>query len=467
MKIAVIIMLFVLILSLYGCTKTETESFRGEGHIWTIGFDKREIIPDDLDTGTYYIAGYKPDNPATGLLDPQYVRAIWIDDNSGRGGVVMVAVDCIGLSRADVENMRKLLADFQKNSGCRSINIISTHTHAGIDTLGLWGPIMISGKSEKFMNILYKGVTEAIVGAYQNRKDGDLYSGSVEVDSIQKDSRDPQIYDKTIYRLRFEPNDNSEGLHIINFAAHPEALRSSNSLVSADFPCYMGRRIKEVTGDEFVFFPGAIGGLISTPVLKDDRGVELDVVTSTRKTGEILADAALGIKEEKKLIPSFNIITEVFDIPLENKVFLIEKFLGILSTEAVKSKGQYKLAARTEVSYVEIGDIKAVFVPGELFPELAYGGNENFLAANKSEINPLTLCDIVGVKDLMVFGLSNDEIGYIIPPNDFVLDEKMPYIENARDIYGRRHYEETNSLGPKTAEAIASALERLINKINN
>ncbi|MGI6561067.1 MAG: hypothetical protein ACOX3Q_00610 [Clostridia bacterium] len=456
-----IVMLFLFLLLFTAC-QTQDE-FRKTGTHWTVGFDKREIVPEDITAKTYYIAGYDIDKPATGILDPQYVRAVWMDDNSGRGGVVMAVIDCIGLTRTDVEHIRSLLKDFQKKSGCRSINIFSTHTHAGIDTLGIWGPLLQSGKDEEFMEMLYKNTVDAVVGAWQNRKDGVLFGGSVEVEGILNDSRDPQVYSKTLFRFRFEPYDNSRGLQMIHFGAHPEALRSENTLVSADFPAYMGKRIMEMTNDEFVYFTGAIGGLINTKRLSDESGRQLDVYKSTEKTGEILADAALSIDNERVLMPSFNIKTKVFESPLENPVYLIEKFLGILSTKAVKGGGEpFNLSVRTEVTYAEIGDVKAIFVPGELFPELAYGGDEAFIPVHESVQNPKTFAEMLGDSNFLVFGLSNDEIGYILPPNNFLLDEKLPYIENAVDKYGRRHYEETNSIGPKTAENLANALMELL-----
>ena len=80
------------------------------------------------------------------------------------------------------------------------------------------------------------------------------------------------------------------------------------------------------------------------------------------------------------------------------------------------------------------------------------------------EVNPKTLTDICDDKELLIFGLANDEVGYIIPPNDFLLDENIPYLNRARDRHGRNHYEETNSLGKATAGKIAEVFEKMYNK---
>ena len=71
----------------------------------------------------------------------------------------------------------------------------------------------------------------------------------------------------------------------------------------------------------------------------------------------------------------------------------------------------------------------------------------------------------MGDKEILIFGLANDELGYVLPPNDFWLNEKSPYVDNGRDKHNRRHYEETNSMGPKTAEIIANTVTDLINAI--
>jgi hypothetical protein len=66
----------------------------------------------------------------------------------------------------------------------------------------------------------------------------------------------------------------------------------------------------------------------------------------------------------------------------------------------------------------------------------------------------------------LIFGLANDELGYVLPPNDFVLNETMPYLNNGRDHHDRRHYEETNSMGPNTAKAIADTVKQIVDAIN-
>lgn len=64
-----------------------------------------------------------------------------------------------------------------------------------------------------------------------------------------------------------------------------------------------------------------------------------------------------------------------------------------------------------------------------------------------------------------VLGLCNDELGYIIPGNDFFLHEWLPYFNIPVDASGRKHYEETNSLSPNAAGAILDAMDMLISSV--
>ena len=85
-----------------------------KSEFFTVGFAKTDIMPDDIPKKKYYVAGYKAWNPAKSVLDPMTTSAVWIDDNSGRGGIVMVSVDSVGLTDYDADNIRRDLADFIK-----------------------------------------------------------------------------------------------------------------------------------------------------------------------------------------------------------------------------------------------------------------------------------------------------------------------------------------------------------------
>ncbi len=439
---------------------------------YTIGFHREVILPDDIDTKKYYIAGYGENNPARGVIDPQFAHAVWIDDNSSRGGILLISLDVVGLLNKDVNKIRGLLKGFSKQTGCRYIGVMSTHNHAGIDTMGIWGKLPFSGKDVKFMNLLFEAVVKCAFEAYKNRKNGDLFLGEIEVPDMQEDIRTPIVYSKTLTRFRFVPDDASNEVWLLNFASHSESLQGCNHLVSADFPCYLREKIRNTTGAETFYTVGAIGGMISMDI--PDENIlrnEHRLIESTRNIGYKLADYALSINNDKKLEPVVNFAYKEFYADVENPVLTLACDIGILTADKyTRADAAIYWCLKSEITYFEIGGKKLLLLPGELFPELVFGGAlsaEESATGKGAEINPRLLCDIVNDKNLLVFGLANDELGYVLPPNDFILNEKSPYIDNGRDKHNRRHYEETNSMGPKTAQAIADTVEEIIKAINN
>lgn len=437
------------------------------GEFFTAGFGKEVMLPDDIMKRKYYIAGYNSNNPAKGVIDPQYAHALWLDDNSGRGGVLMISLDAVGLLNKDVNTLKQGLADFVRITGCRNINVFCTHNHAGIDTMGIWGRLPLSGRDPKFMRIVFDAAKSAAFKAYEDRREGSLYYGSIEVPDMQEDIRLPEVYSKALTRLRFVPNDGTREIFWLNFASHSESLQGCNSLVSADFPCYLRERIRQTEGVETLYGVGAIGGMISMKIDNEQLlRKENRLLESTRSIGRRLGEYALSITDEKKLTPKINFIRQEYMCQADNPVLALACRAGILKADRYGCRqASRKWALKTEMTYYEIDSLKILFLPCEIFPELVYGGylNAEESAQGRShEINPTPLVEIAGDENLLVFGLANDELGYVLPPNDFLLDRDAPYLNRAVDRLGRRHYEETNSLGPKTAANIADNFSKIM-----
>ena len=428
---------------------------------WQFGFGKRQIVPPEGSRQPLYIAGYHNGVEITGTLDYCEARAVWLD--AGGAGLLLIGVDCVALDSGAVEQIRARLADIPD---CLSVNVYATHTHAGPDTLGLWGPVGVDGKNSAYMKNLIAAAAEAGREAAANPHEGRLFFGYTVTEDMYRDSRYPSVYDPNLYQLRFKADDGSAGTRIYFYGAHAESLRGNNTLVSRDFPGHLCDGMTELTGDNTMFCSGPAGGLIMTKAFVNDTSRQ--AVENLEITARKLIEYASSItpENERELKPLLQFSRTIFTVPLDNPVFALYKMLGILGTKAVKADSVTGHGVETELAVLMLGDLAVALIPGEIFPELVLGGETGRM--NPDGMNPRPLDQIAaenGIEQMVVVGLCNDELGYIVPPSDFLVNLKAPYIERIRDALGEDHYEETNSVGPACAQCIADAFEAALKKL--
>ncbi|MBQ3223281.1 MAG: hypothetical protein IJB41_06680, partial [Clostridia bacterium] len=426
---------------------------------WRFGFGCAEIaLPEETDQ-PIYISGYNQGWEIDGVIDLCQARAAYID--CGGEGVLLIGIDCIALDSGTVRTIRERLSDIEN---C-SINVYATHTHAGPDTLGLWGPAGVNGKNEAYMNNLIDAAEQAARQAVSGKKAGVLHFGKVLTQNMLRDSRYPEVADENLYQLHFSAEDGSAGLRMLFYCAHAESLRGSNRLVSRDYAGLLCDQVQNSTGDDTIFMPGAVGGLLMTKEFVSTsypKGAQQNL----QITADKLTEYALSIQDEREIAPEMAFARNSFTVPLDNPAFALYKFLGILNNDSLEGESATGYHVRSELSVLRMGDIAVALIPGEMFPELAYGGQ--FGQMNPQGENPVPLKEIAekfGVKELLLIGLCNDELGYIVPPSDFLLNEENPYLERTQDSLGEDHYEETNSVGPMCAGAIAQAFEKTLGQI--
>ena len=374
---------------------------------------------------------------------------------------MLIGVDCEALSADYVARIRKDLTTLSEAHGCASVNIYATHSHAMPDTLGLWGPLGIDGKDDAYMEKLVDAAVEAAGLAFADSHTGELYYGSITTeDGLLRDSRYPYVYDADLHQIRFHSED-GYGVRLLFYGAHAESMRGANRILSRDFPGVMCDLVTAQTGDHAMFLPGAIGGLIMT----EELTVPFDAVENMQLTGRILAGYALSIspETEERIPPALTVANTTISVPLDNNAFLYYQFLGILKCNAVKGTSRTGYAVRSEMSLIRLGNVAIGLIPGEIFPELVYGGKYGFAASENTNPEPLAeTASAYGVEHLLILGLANDELGYIVPPSDFLVHKTNPYLQKTMDMLGENHYEETNSVGPECANVIAEGFERLL-----
>jgi len=427
----------------------ESSAVKVSGESWTAGFGSADILLPAGSAGPLYIAGFDNGVEISGVLDKPRASAVWLE--TGGTGLLLISVDCIALSSASVAGIREALADFCAESGCVSVNVIATHTHAGIDTLGLWGPEGVDGKNESYMDNLTDAAVQAARAAYAARTAGTLSYGAAKTEFLQFDSRNPSVMDPNLYQLRFAPAGGQSGIRLLTYGAHAESLRDENTQLSRDYPGVLTDGIKAATGADALYFPGAIGGQIVTRDLC--TGV-FDAVENLTRTGELLVQAVTEMKPDSEcaLTPTLGIARAEFDVPLDNTLYMHYQALGVLDYPMQDGESATGYTVRSEVTAIALGEVTMLLLPGEIFPELVTG--EGLTAGDPESLAAIAAS--LGHEQIITVSLANDELGYIVPLHDFVLHDTLPYIETLDG--DEDHYEETNSVGPAAASAVAEAV---------
>ncbi|NLP47705.1 MAG: hypothetical protein GX345_02045 [Clostridiales bacterium] len=447
------------------------EEFRDtskRGSKWKMGYGRYVLTPDDYLEKDYYLGGYLTLPPSTVkvVLDDLCVRAVCLDDGSGRGSAAFAVIDCIGLSSKDVRTIRQLLADFAAENNIVSINISSSHCHSGVDTQGIWGPLpkilknnvreiksknidrLISGRDPIYMDNLRQKTAQAIKDAFESMKSGKFYYKAIDDIKYARDKREPDVYFKEIVKLHFVPDDGSREIVGAMMAAHPVAIYPKNGELSADYIYYIEEEVNKA-GADFIFFQGAQLAIAPDRSFVDGDPNEPDFKEYGRAIGRHLI--SFESRDEERILPILNIRNKEVFIPSDNYIMTALLNAGIVNNIAVKIGDKATdLMFLTEVGYVELGKtLRLAMVPGEFAPELALGGTYSADESYTGQDWPYPpMKDMIAPDTYMaVIGLCNDSIGYILPDNDYgcILEEKR--------------YEESVSAGSQTGSAVVGAFQ--------
>jgi hypothetical protein len=433
---------------------------------FTAGAAKRRITPDLTPGTSVWMAGFANGRAATGVHDDLWTRCLAM--SAGGKPVVICAVDVIGLF---IEDVKKIREGARARIG-REVDVIvaSTHVHEGPDTMGLWGPAMgVSGIDEAYNQLVIDRTVEAAAESVAGLRPAVARAGAVTPGDVARffdDDRPPNLNDPEIVVLAIEDASRRRVATLVNWASHPEALGSDNTLLTADWPWALVRDVEQAAGGTAIFVNGAIGGMqspLGTTLVDPETGRPAPAKTFrfAEVVGEYVARHVLEAtaKAGTLTVNAIEYREELVEIPVTNQAYLMGSQAGVF-------KGRKPMSATkstfTPVGYLRLANgtqavVEAALVPGELYPELSVGGiardpGADFLEAREEK--PLKRRLTAPVK--MLFGLANDEIGYIIPKAQW--DEQPPFTFGAK----KRWYGEVNSVGPDAAPIITEAFSRLV-----
>jgi len=386
-----------------------------------VGF-AQSIITPSLDDPVF-LAGFGHNRRAESVHDELFARALSISD--GQNTLVLCALDLIGFFHSDVYEVIQNV----KRPDVKIV-ITSTHTHHGPDTMGLWGPDMKTRGVDDFYLIEIKNkIASTILGTLNSMQTANLKIASVHVPGLAKNARNPEIIDDELTLAQFLTEGNQPLAAIFNFPCHPEVLWEHNPHITSDYVGFLRADVEKQTGAPCLFFSGALGGMM-TPDVKDHSFEEAEFM-GKKLAGEGIKALAQGSSEQS---PVISLQTKEIAPKLTNPLYKIAFRRKLLPD--VRHRGR----VTSEVNLIKIGGLWLATVPGEMLPKLGL--------ALKAQLRE------AGASVAGVIGLANDELGYILPAEDF----KYPW----NPFRPGKHYEETNSVSKEIGPTIMAGIKELL-----
>jgi hypothetical protein len=429
-----------------------------------VGAAKRVVTPDLATFNPVYIAGFGNNRVATGVHDDLHARCMAF--RAGGRPLVICAVDSIGLFHDDVLKIRERVKH-------ADVVVTATHAHETPDTMGLWGPVPgQSGINEKYNAFLIERTAEAASEAVRTMAPATISFGKIrspELDKLIDDTRPPVRHDSELTVLIAKMKDGKTIGVLTNGNNHPEALDSKNTLLTADYLGYFHRAIEEeAAGRVSVFCNGAVGGMqspLGARVVDPQTGEPAKSGTFRfaelvgGRTAEFAAKAVASAKNAA--IDAIHFREASVSIPMENAAYQMAAKAGVFGGRKAPNADNTISAPVGYIRFEARGKpvLEIALIPGEMYPELSVGGIERYPGADFPEApleRPIKLQMTAPYR--MLFGLANDEIGYIIPKAEW--DAKAPWLQNA----DKRWYGEVNSVGSEAGPIINGKFAELLRK---
>jgi hypothetical protein len=313
------------------------------------------------------------------------------------------------------------------------ILVASLHPHDGPDTIGLWGPDdRTSGVDLLYLAKVKDRTETTILSALSTmtREALAMKSVSLHVPGLARNARNPEILDNELTALQFLDERGVPLASLFDFPCHPEVLWEQNTQLSADYVGSLRQAVEAGSGAPCIFFVGALGGMM-TPDVKDHSFAEAE------RIGQTLAHAGLEALEKAGTFPPapVSLQKQEIHVKLTNILYKIA-FRRKLLPDIRDRRGRIT----SEVNMIRIGPAWFAAIPGELLPCLGLKLKQEMKAA--------------GAGTAGIICLANDELGYILPAEDF----KFPL----NPFKPGKHYEETNSIGRSIGPIVMEAVRALM-----
>lgn len=249
----------------------------------------------------------------TGVHDSLYASCIVLDNGGCK--LAMVAADLVGFTKKTVRNIRERVSN-ATSIPLRNISLCASHTHSGpwmFDSINYdelkdgWQP------DKAYVREVEDKLTALILEACSNTFEARI---AVEVGYCGKEQgiggnrRNPDgPVDPDVCVVGVQDLKGNWKACLVKYALHPTVLHDDNTLVSADYPCYIREYLKKTKPGMLMLFAQGTSGNQSTRYFRNgqtfeeaDRigtaiGREVDRVLNSMV---LSTDAKLAVRYEEK-----------------------------------------------------------------------------------------------------------------------------------------------------------------------
>ena len=389
------------------------------------GAAKVSITPDQKQF-SYQLGGYvSPDRTghnAVGVHDNCYARALVLSQGNSRAAIV--SVDLCFLPG----NVRDMVALRVENIGFKRENLFlsATHTHSAPDPLAMHSlnnlPAgKLSSFDPKLTDWICDRIAESITTAVKEAVPAKAGSGQLEKLGLNRNRRGETVTDDEMTGLKVTHIDGKPIAFVLNYAAHPVYFGSEMLQVSGDWSGAYENQMEALNPGAVALFLNGAGGDASPNGADAGTSAEKIMTYSAKITEKSIALLSQIVPTDGVTFRSWSHETPM-PPQKPHPSFMLASILMKATPEQAKDLINRVMPAKIEISYLQIGPLLLMGVPGE--PTTPIG-----LAAKASAREK-------GIKNPAIVALTNGWIGYIVTPEQYKAGKYEPTMSFYGDQVG-------------------------------
>jgi hypothetical protein len=226
---------------------------------------------------------------------------------------------------------------------------------------------------------------------------------------------------------------------LVNYAVHPEVLGNDVGICSPDLVRPLTDKLEAELGGLALFMNGAQGGMVTADnrILEEPKDAIRAYWNDARtweeclRIGHTMADEALRIIKSADIQedPSLYCASATVRLPVTSDLIWT-----VIQNSPLKYPCNDDRTVSTRINLVNIGNAQIITIPGEALPNIGFYLKRNMKGEHT-----------------MLFGLTNDALGYILTKVDF-------------NSFPRYDYISRTSLGEMTGEILLDEWLKLVGR---